>query len=525
MPLIAAILAALAIGLSVPRPAAAEDGDDLEAITLDDLIAAAVRRSPSLAKTRASVAIARGNERAARGRDDWQLRLGATTSRSKTAPVDGEPVQVISSQRHEGTAALVRDLPTGGELELSATASRTDQVHRVLARAMTGMDPDMDPAMDPATEAGASSLTTPEETTSGVSRAGVRVKLRHSLLRGFGRDVARADRAKARLATTAAELRAEGQAATMLGEVAGSFWELAFAAKSLEVRRDSLELARKLQKEAKAAVREGSRPTSDLKVAEYSVAVREEQVLKAELALEEQALRVRQLAGLEIGPEHLGLRPADLPDVGDRELSIAGQVRRGLARNRELKALERDERSSAVDVRVARNGTRPSLELVGGAGYSGSGNNVDEAMTRLGEDGEIDVSLGLQLTMPLGNNAARGRLKAARFERQVRRIEIEEQRREVASQVVLAVHRIRAARKRSEVTAKSIELARANLIAERARFRAGRSSSRELFERQEELDDAQLSRVRAVADYHKSVNALEVLTGDILRRHGVEIIK
>jgi outer membrane protein TolC len=389
---------------------------------------------------------------------------------------------------------------------------------------MSGMDPNMDPNMDPGTEPTGSSLSTPEETASAVSRAGARITLSHSLLRGFGRGVARADREKARLATTAAELRAEGLAAGLLGEISGSFWELAFAAKSLEVRRASLELSRKLYTEAKAAVREGSRPTSDLQVAAYSMAVREEQVLMAELALEEKSLSVRQIAGLEIGPDDLVLWPTDLPEVGDRELSVAGQVRRGVARNRELAALMRDERSAGVDVRVARNSTRPQLDLVGAAGYSGSGANVDEALAKIGEAGELDVSLGLQLSMDLGGNSARGNLKAARFQRQVRRIEIEEQRRKVASAVVLAVHRIRAAQKRAQVSASAIELARANLVAERARFRVGRASSRDLFERQDELDDARLSRVRAVADYHESLGALEVLTGDILNRYAVEVL-
>lgn len=77
MPLIAAALTCAIV--VVDASAAAADDGGAEVITLDELIAAAVRRSPNLARTRAAVAVARGNQRAARGRDDWQLRLGATT--------------------------------------------------------------------------------------------------------------------------------------------------------------------------------------------------------------------------------------------------------------------------------------------------------------------------------------------------------------------------------------------------------------------------------------------------------------
>jgi outer membrane protein TolC len=90
---------------------------------------------------------------------------------------------------------------------------------------------------------------------------------------------------------------------------------------------------------------------------------------------------------------------------------------------------------------------------------------------------------------------------------------------------VLAVHQIRAAQKRSLVAAKAVDLAKANLNAEQALFRVGRSSSHQLFDRQDELDDARLSRVRAVADYHEGLALLQSLTGDILRQHRIEVIE
>ncbi|HWM88128.1 MAG TPA: TolC family protein, partial [Kofleriaceae bacterium] len=86
------------------------------------------------------------------------------------------------------------------------------------------------------------------------------------------------------------------------------------------------------------------------------------------------------------------------------------------------------------------------------------------------------------------------------------------------------VHQIRAAQKRTQVATKAIELAKASLASERALFRVGRSSTHQLFEQQDDLDEARLARVRAIADYHQSVAVLQQLTGDILKRNGIEVL-
>jgi outer membrane protein TolC len=86
------------------------------------------------------------------------------------------------------------------------------------------------------------------------------------------------------------------------------------------------------------------------------------------------------------------------------------------------------------------------------------------------------------------------------------------------------VHQIRAAQKRTQVATKAIELAKASLTSERALFRVGKSTSQQLFDRQDDLDEARLSRVRAIADYHQSVAVLQSLTGDILARYGIEVL-
>ncbi|HKE20282.1 MAG TPA: TolC family protein [Kofleriaceae bacterium] len=508
----AALVAAAAVSAASPAVVDGGEGEDelggggnIERIGIDQLIDVSVRRAPDLARARANAGIARADERSVRGRDDWQVQLaidGSTTSKERVA---GQPVQATKQERIAGSAAVLRSLPTGGDVRLEVSAIRTRDTNVF-----------QDPSK-PATDA--------QESVSAVSLATGRLTVNHSLLRGFGPRIARADREQAVIRTSAAAARARVSGGELTRDLVRGYWEVAHAALALEVRRASLASVQKLFKETEQVVREGGRPGGDLKIAEYTMAVREEAVLRAELALEEQGLELRKLAGLEIGRDEIALWPADLPGVGAETYSVGVMVERGLARNYALKAIALDEEDASIDVRVAQNGVLPRLDFTVSAGASATGQNADDSFRALNQGANLDASAALTFSIDIGANTARGRRDAAVLRKQTAHIGAEELRREIASAIVLAVHQIRAAQKRVQVATKAIELAKGSLTSERALFRVGRSTSDQLFKRQDELDDARLSRVRAIADYHEAVAVLQSLTGDILRRYRIEVLE
>jgi outer membrane protein TolC len=85
------------------------------------------------------------------------------------------------------------------------------------------------------------------------------------------------------------------------------------------------------------------------------------------------------------------------------------------------------------------------------------------------------------------------------------------------------VHRLRAAQQRADVAQRAIDLANANLKTELALFRADKSNNVLVFQRQTELDEAQLLASRAAADCQIALVTVEYLTGHLLERYGVEV--
>ncbi len=150
------------------------------------------------------------------------------------------------------------------------------------------------------------------------------------------------------------------------------------------------------------------------------MAVREEAQLRAELALEEQALELRKLAGLEIGGA-IALWPADLPGVGAETYSVGRLVVRGLARNHALAALALDDGDAKIEVRVARDGVRPRLDFTVSAAATASGANVDEAFRAVDQGANVDATAALVFSIDIGANTARGRRDAALLRHQAHR--------------------------------------------------------------------------------------------------------
>ena len=310
----------------------------------------------------------------------------------------------------------------------------------------------------------------------------------------------------------------------MLRTTAIAYWELAFAALTLQTRHAALAEAREQQDTVKALVREGVRPQGDMRVVEHAILVREESVLAAELLLEERALQLRKIVGLEIGPNAVALWPAEMPPIDEPDPDLDRMMSLGLAQNPSLRILAVEDDSASLDVKVARNGLRPRLDVFVSAGAVGQGRNFDESLRALDQKNAFDVTAGATLSIEIGRNTARGEYASAQHRQAIKRIEIEDLQREVAADIVMAVHRMRTAHKRVEVTSLAIELARTNLRAERALHKVGRSDSFKVFERQDEVDEARLSRVRAFVEYHQAAVELRSLTGEILSAHGLEVL-
>lgn len=501
------LAAALVVAAQPVFAQPSDDGSSAEAanarpartVSLRALLDVVVHQNDELIRTAADLAIAEADVLADRGLDDWELSATGLWVSKRRGFVAGNPFQTTAEDTGTLSAGLTRALPTGGTVGVTVTGTVADLTFAVLDNNGDRFDID----------------------TTALSGS-VIASVSHPLLGGSGRTIARAGRRRAALSRDAAVLQREVAATNVVRDVVASYWELAYAIASRAIQQQSLDLAREQLRITRLAIDQRVAAPTEALAIEQAIAVREQEVMLAEVQISERSLELRRLVGLEIGPGEVLLGVGDTPDASaapffdlDSTLTIARE------RNPRLAVVRLLADTAAIDVEVAADGTRSRLDVAGTIGPDASSTEVGETLKQIGLLESFSATGSITYRQSLGKHASRGAYQRALESARRARVDIAAMEREIAVEVVRAINLVRTARKRIEVSDLAIQLSETNLENEKVLVQAGDSRAFDVLARQDELAKARLSRERALVDYLTAVVGVEALTGDLLTRYGV----
>ena len=488
-----------------PAPAAgdptlADVAGPPKAITLPDVLQVAIRQSPALALARIDIDVAQARIEQSLGLDDWTV--GAALQAAFSAG-PGLPDSFGDTRSHTFSLSgdLTRLLPTGGTINLHAESSLDNRSRLTRTETPPFIINERSTAY---TDVITGTFTQP-------------------LLRGYGRDIARATQVQARLSRDAAVLDQTRAVITQLQTVIQAYWDLTLALRGLEIRRSSLELARERLRLTQAGIGGGKVAPSEALAVEQVIATRQEDVLGAELAVLQQSIVVRRAAGMEIAPGDLALSADTQLAVPARQWQLEALVARASEFSPELAALAVREKGATVDIQVTENGLLPTLDLSLTLGPAGVGDDPGTALKNLVTGDSFTAAASLTYQQALGRHAAAGATRAARGARELIRVNAVDVKLQVAQSMASAVALVRSAEQRVQLAARAIALAEQNIAVEQSRFNLGKSTNFDVLLRQDELRQAQLRQANAVVDWHKAETAILALTGELLAAYGVEV--
>jgi outer membrane protein TolC len=310
----------------------------------------------------------------------------------------------------------------------------------------------------------------------------------------------------------------------VLAAVKAQYYELIFAIDNLEAARQSLALAQKLLDENQIKVRVGTMAPLDVVQAQSEVAGREEGVIVAENALREaeDTLKRSIAPGNEPGLWDLRVVPTDRPSADPYPVDVEAATRRALESRTDVQAARKNLERADIDVRYARSLTLPQLDLVGSYGGSGVGGTQ---LIRDGFGGPIvdtipggygDATsqvfgadypswrIGFNLSYPILNRSAKAASAQARLAKEQLEVSLRRLELNVVSEVRTAARAVETNLKRVESSRAARVLQEQRLDAEQKKFAAGMSTNFFVTQAQRDLANAQVSEVRALADYRKS---------------------
>jgi outer membrane protein len=406
------------------------------------------------------------------------------------AKTDSATASQLSSSQSEvwqATAGLAIPLRTGGSISLAAPFARGESDN-----AFTFLNP--------------------------AYTAGPAATLSLPLLRGFGVDYNAQRIRVAFYAYQSAQVQTKLQVIRVLTDVERVYWRLYAAREEMKLRRREHELAVSQLERARRQLAQQMVVEVDVLRAESGVADKFDLIIDAERNhrdRQREFKRVLNAPGLDLGGDEVVV-PADRPAAVAYDLDAAKLVRAALASRMELLEEELRIAEETANARVARNELLPLVSLEYTYGVNGLGASFDDALTQVRQANFQDHRAGLRLEVPIGNEAARSRLRAALY-RRVQRLATREQRELQVRQEVYGAadtleanwQKILSARKRVLLAARVVE-------GEQRQYDLGRRTSTEVLDAQTRLADAKQSEIAAVAEYQIAQVDLAFATGMVL---------
>ena len=296
------------------------------------------------------------------------------------------------------------------------------------------------------------------------------------------------------------------------------YWRLYAARRELEVREQQYNLAKAQLEQAQRFVSSGERSQVEVTRAEAGVAQRLEAIIVAENNLrdrERELKRVLNKPGLEMQTPTI-LIPDTKPDPVRYELERKRLVQLAIENRMEMLELELliAEDISAID--YMHNQALPLVTMDYTYNVNGLGQTEDDSFDLLYDKRFEDHRFGLQMLVPLGNEAAKSRLRQAFYQRKQRLASRENRAALIEVEVLNAIdqleanwQRILAGRQRTILDGRLYQ-------AEKRQFELGLRTTTDVLDAQTKFADAQSAEILALAEYQIALVDLAYATGTLL---------
>jgi len=344
------------------------------------------------------------------------------------------------------------------------------------------------------------------------------VSITQPLLRGAGK---RANTYAIRIAEYERQItdaRTKLEVIRVIASVDRVYWRLYAARRELDVRKEQYDLSYLLYEQAKRFVAAGEKPQIEIIRTEAGVAQQLEAIILAENSVrdrERELKRILNKTGLEMQTPTV-LIPATEPDPVHYDLKKQGLVATAINNRMEMLELELQIAQDIATVDYLHNQSLPLVTMDYRYNVNGLGPTRDDSFDLLFDKRFEDHRVGLQLLVPLGNEAGKSQMRQAFYQRRQRLASRDSRGALIELEVLNAIdqleanwQRVLASRQRTILDSRLFE-------AEKRQFELGLGTSTDVLQAQANFAEAQRTEILALAEYQISLVDLSYATGTLL---------
>jgi outer membrane protein len=303
-----------------------------------------------------------------------------------------------------------------------------------------------------------------------------------------------------------------------------AYWLLYAARRELQVRQQQHDLALKQLERAKRLVNAGQVAQVEIVRAEAGVARQVAEIITAENTLRDRQREFKRLLnkpGLPIDSTTIPI-PSNEPDPVHYDLQAQPMIARAMENRWEMLDFELKLAEDVSNIDAAKNLTLPEVTLNYIYTINGLGLTRSDTMKMVGDKNYEDHYLGLSLTVPLGNEAAKNNLRKAVLYRRQRLVSRESRKQLIQQEVLNALDQLEADWQQILAARQSAILEGRLYEAEIRQFEQGLRTSTDVLQAQTTFANAQSAEITALTAYEISLVNIADKTGTLLGAAKVE---
>ncbi|MCJ7578978.1 MAG: TolC family protein [Candidatus Aminicenantes bacterium] len=326
--------------------------------------------------------------------------------------------------------------------------------------------------------------------------------------------------------------------------VEDAYWNLVYSVQTLEVKRQSLELAQDLLHKSQKEVEIGTLAPKEILSAQAEVAAREADILQADTLVKNNIDRLKTLINFSDEEEEILLIPSDEPAFELKDISLEEAFHTALENRPDLFSSRINLKNRDLDIRFAWNQLLPALNLnanywspglsgdqilyldnnpftnvIVGTIPGGAGNALKDALNFKYQN----WSLYFTLDVPLNSIFSRAALLTAKKNRERAEVRMKSLEQKAFLETKTTIRTVKSDYLRVEAYKIARELAEQKLEAEESKLRAGMTTNFMVLQYQRDLANAKTSELRAVIDYNLSLSRLNNTLGISLKNWNINL--
>jgi len=252
--------------------------------------------------------------------------------------------------------------------------------------------------------------------------------------------------------------------------------------------------------------------------AESGVADSLEAIITAENTLRDRQRDLKRTLnqpGLEMNTPTV-IVPSTKPNATPFKLEPDRLAEVGVRQRMEMLELELRIAEQTADVRAARNGVLPLVNLTYTYGVNALGSDLNGAFKQLGDKQFENHTLGFHIEIPIGNEAARSRLRQAILNRMQQLATKAQREAAIRQEVYNAADELEASWQSILASRERVVLAARVVNAETRQFDLGLQTSTDVLDAQTRLANAQSAEIDALTSYQIAQVDIAFATGTLL---------